>query len=82
MQEGNSAFETNKKAAIVSLFALGSALVSYLVYQRVADNESHEKRRKRERMLRKARQQSSRRSQSRIVGASQQFLLEDGLTQE
>lgn len=51
----NFGFEVNKKAAVVSLFTLGSVLVSYLVYQRVADYESHEKRRKRERMLRKAR---------------------------
>ena len=50
-----SSFENNKKAALVSLFALGSVLVSYMVYQRVADTESSERRRKHERMVRKAR---------------------------
>ena len=50
-----SSFDNNKKAALVSLFALGSVLVSYMVYQRVADTESNERRRKHERMVRKAR---------------------------
>ena len=54
MQGVSSTLENNKKTAVVSLFALGSVLVSYLVYQRVADTERHEKKRKRERMMRKA----------------------------
>ena len=48
-----------KKAAILGISALGSMLVSYLVYKSVAgeDGEAHDNRsRKRERMLRKARQ--------------------------
>jgi len=44
-----------KKAAMIGIFAIGSALVSYLVYQRVADDERNDKPSKRERMLRKAR---------------------------
>lgn len=48
-----------KKAAILGLSALGSMLVSYLVYKSVAgeDGELQDSRsRKRERMLRKTRQ--------------------------
>ena len=52
--------EANKKAVLMSVFALGSVLVSYMVYQRVADEENHENKRKRDRMLRKARQRANR----------------------
>ena len=46
-----------KKAAILGLSALGSILVSYFVYKSVAeDGETRSRSRKRERMLRKARQ--------------------------
>ena len=50
-----------KKAAILGISALGSILVSYLVYRSVADDtdEAYNRQRKRERMLRsKSRQQA------------------------
>ncbi len=72
-----------KKAAILGISALGSILVSYLVYRSVANDQSTDKQRKRDRMLRKARSAKSKQSsRSRIVGASQQFYARDELTQE
>ena len=72
-----------KKAAILGISALGSILVSYLVYKSVANDQSTDKQRKRDRMLRKARSAKSKQSsRSRIVGASQQFYARDELTQE
>ena len=63
-----------KKAAILGLSALGSIIVSYLVYKSVADEESIEKQLRRDRMLRKAKQEKSQQSsKSRIVGTSQKF---------
>ena len=44
-----------KKAALLGLSAIGSVLVSYFVYRSVANEDSIESQRKRERMLRKAR---------------------------
>ena len=56
MQQVSQTLQNNKKTAAFSLFALGSVLVSYLVYQRVADTERHEKKRRREErhLMRKA----------------------------
>jgi len=72
-----------KRAAILGLSALGSIIVSYLVYKSVADEESTEKQRRQDRMLRKAKQEKSQQSsRSRIVGASQQFHPRDELTHE
>ena len=72
-----------KKAAILGISALGSILVSYLVYKSVATDQSTDAQRKRDRMLRKTRLAKSKQSsRSRIVGASQQFQARDKLTQE
>lgn len=73
-----------KKAAIIGISAIGSILVSYFVYKKVVDEDGDAKIRKRDKMLRKARQQakSKQSSKSRIVGASSQFHSPDELTQD
>ena len=55
-----------KKAALIGLTAVGSILVSYFVYRKVADDAdmSDEKRKKRERMIRKARRLQAKASRS------------------
>jgi len=87
-----------KKAAWLSISALGSMLVSYLVFKKVSDDAALSKKeaqaelklqRKRERMLRRAGSWSLTRGSSsaangdtKIVGANQQFQTRDELTQE
>ena len=75
-----------KKMALIGITAIGSVLVSYFVYRKVADDAdmSDEKIKKRERMIRKARlkAKAARSQNNRIVGASHQLLEEGELTKE